>query len=227
MHGIPQVDDRYPITVVFFRNSTIISCQVPLRIQGENTHSAGTGILQVGIQEEGSLTHTAGPNHEAVDVVAVHKSVDRLVRPEPFWDRRMNSPAKQMQLRRHRRPSNRTKDQPLGLGTMLTGSPHLRRERNILIGLGDLLWSCPTCGSILTISHRAALDVVKCVVLGEHDQSADYNDRSRGKQNQRPYIVLHRITSFPLPSLVLAFPVVHIDHRSNPSAPESDDPRQY
>lgn len=34
---------------------------------------------------------------------------------------------------------------------MLTVSPRLRCERNILIGLGDLLWSCPTCGSILTI----------------------------------------------------------------------------
>ena len=125
--GVPQVDNRNLVTIIFPGYGPVVSGQISLGIKSEKTHSAGTGKFEIGVQKEGRLAHTAGPDHETIDVIAVHQGGDLLP------------------------PANTVQDQPLLCREIFALPPLLNLERDMGIGLPDLLY-CDTLHP-----HTAAL----------------------------------------------------------------------
>ena len=70
-HGIPQINHRHLIPIAFRSNVSIVPREVALRIQGQEAHPAGAGVLQIGVQEKGRLTNAAGTNHQAMNIITV------------------------------------------------------------------------------------------------------------------------------------------------------------
>ena len=62
--GITQIDHRYLVAVAFRSNGAIVSSEVTLGIQREKTHSAGAGVLHIGVQEERRLAYARRADHQ-------------------------------------------------------------------------------------------------------------------------------------------------------------------
>ena len=74
--------------------------------------------------------------------------------------------------------------QPLGLGQLFARAPLGRLERDMPVGLLDLLFGCPPGRSVLAIAHGLGLDVVQGALTGEvcgggHDQEHPARQRKK------------------------------------------------
>ena len=145
---IAQVDDGHIVAVAVLCNRTVISSQVTLAVQRQPAHTGGAGIFQIGVQEKCGLANTAGTDHEAVNVIAVHQCGELLRLPLA------------------------TEDQSLLRGEILSFALLSDLEGHMGIGLPDFLVGGPSGCTMLPIAHSAGFDIAKGIVMGHHGQPA-------------------------------------------------------
>ena len=66
------------------------------------------------------------------------------------------------------------KDKALLFRQMLSLAPQLWFKRDMGIGLPNLLFGSPACGSVLAVAHSLGFDSVKGIVMGEKRETADH-----------------------------------------------------
>ena len=66
------------------------------------------------------------------------------------------------------------KDKALLFRQMLSLAPQLWFKRDMGIGLPNLLFGSPACGSVLAVAHSLGFDSVKGIVMGEKCEAADH-----------------------------------------------------
>jgi len=75
---VAKSDHGNVVAIVLFRNRTVISCQIPLRIKRQIAHAAGTGKFEIWVQKEGGFADTRCTNHEAMHIVTVDQRIELL-----------------------------------------------------------------------------------------------------------------------------------------------------
>ena len=148
--GITQIQHGDLVSVAVLGNTGIIAEQVALGIRAEEGHPAGEGIFDVGVQKERGLSGAAGGGDHGVDVIGVHQSCNMVFGPFA------------------------AKDKALLFRQMLSLAPQLRFKGDVGIGLPNLLFGSPACGSVLAVAHSLGFDSVKGIVMGEKREAADY-----------------------------------------------------
>ena len=148
--GITQIQHGDLVSVAVLGNTGIIAEQVALGIRAEEGHPAGEGIFDVGVQKERGLSGAAGGGDHGVDVIGVHQSCNMVFGPFA------------------------AKDKALLFRQMLSLAPQLWFKRDMGIGLPNLLFGSPACGSVLAVAHSLGFDSVKGIVMGEKREAADH-----------------------------------------------------
>lgn len=147
--GVPQVNDRHPEAIVFPGNCPVVSGQIPFGIQRQETHSAGTGVFEVGIKEEGGFAYAAGANHKTVNVVIVHQR---------------GGFAFALYTAQHK---------ALLLGAVVAFPPVLDQKGDVGVGGLDFLGSGPPSCAVMSIPHGLGLDAIESAVVGEGGDQDD------------------------------------------------------
>ena len=75
---VAKIDHGNVVTVVFFRNRSVISCQVPFGVERQIAHAAGAGKFEIGVQKKGGFANTGRTDHQAMHIVTVDQSVELL-----------------------------------------------------------------------------------------------------------------------------------------------------
>ena len=140
MTGVTQVDDRHVVAVILVGDGAVVSGQIPLGIQSQKAHAAGAGVFQVGIEEEGGLTHAGSADHETVNVIGVHQSRE----PLPL------APAAQHKA--------------LLPGEVLALPPLVHLKGNPMVGGANLRFRCPAGRPVLAVAYGLALDAAELKV---------------------------------------------------------------
>jgi len=139
--GVSQVNDSDIVAVVVTGDGAVVAEQIALGVCAEEAHAGGTGILQVGVKEESSLSDARRTNHEGVDIVRIHQRRDLVLLPDT------------------------AEDDALLLRQLIVLAPRLGAERNAFIGTLDLfLRGEPGC-AVLPVAHGAAFDPIEGIVM--------------------------------------------------------------
>ena len=159
--GVSQVDDRHMVAVIFLGYGAIVSGQIAFGIQRQKTHPGGTGILQVGIEKVCRFSHAAGADHQAVDIVTVHQSLELFS------------------------VSLAAQNQPLYAGALLALSPRTDLKGHMGKSFPDLPVCGPAGGPVLTVAHGAGLDPVQGIEMGEGGKAADDQKHGSSRSDQQ------------------------------------------
>ncbi len=77
--GVTQIHHRNMIAVIFLCHRAVVAGEVTLCVRSKKTHTAGAGILQIGIQEIRRLTHAGCTDHKTMHIVLVYQCGDAVL----------------------------------------------------------------------------------------------------------------------------------------------------
>ena len=157
--GVTQINHRNLIAVLL-GDGSVVAHNITLGVRGQERHSAGTGVLDAGVQPVGGLSHTGGANHQDMDISGVHHSGG--VSGTAYNDalgQRLAIGGRCLALRRLLPPQ--------GWG-----------EWNVLIGSLDFGSGCPPGCAVLTVTDCFGFDAVEVIDVcdqGDATQRAEHN----------------------------------------------------
>ena len=163
---VTQVNDRYLVAVLLC-NVAVITHDVTFGIGGEEGHAGGAGVLNTGIEPEGCLADTCGTNHKDMNISCINKC------------RCVAHTAHHNALRQR-------------IAVFIGGcfmilclfSPSFRCKRNVLIGLSDFRFCCPSCRTVLTVTNCFGLDAVQVIHIGKQCNAAQHTEHNGSDNNQ-------------------------------------------
>ena len=123
--------------------------------QDQLAHAGGAGVFQIGIQEKCGLANTAGADHKAVDVIAVHQCGELLWLPLA------------------------TEDQSLLRGEILSFAPLSDLEGYMGIGLPDFLVGSPSGCAVLPITDCFGFNAVQVIDVRQQGDSTQHAEHNR------------------------------------------------
>ena len=160
------------IAVIFLCHRAVVAGEVTLGIQCQEAHTAGAGILQIGVQEVRCLTHTGRADHETMHIVLIHQCGDAVL------------------------AAGAAQHQSLRLRQIFACPPVRHSEGDEGIGLADLRIGRPPRRAMLPVAHGLGLDVVQRVVVAQQRQTADDSRHDTCRRKEHPEVICHRISPF-------------------------------
>ena len=146
--GVSKIQDGYFVAVVFFCDPCIIPEQVSFGIRAEKTHTAGTGILDTGIEKVCRFPYTGSTDHQKMDVSGIDQGSDTAMGEFSSYH------------------------DALGFRQVLSLPPQLRLVWDMGIGSFDLRICGKAGRPILAVPDCFGFDPVQVIMAGqEHDQS--------------------------------------------------------
>ena len=170
------------IAIVFLRHCAVVAGEVTLCVRSKKTHTAGAGILQIGIQEIRRLTHAGCTDHKTMHIVLVYQCGDAVL------------------------AADTAQHQSLRFRQIFACPPVRHLEGDEGIGLADLRIGRPPCRAMLPVAHGLGLDVVQSVVVAQQRQRNDDRHHDTRRRKEYPEVICHRISPFLFSCFVLLLP---------------------
>ena len=163
---VSQIDYGNMVTVALC-NVAVVAHDVAFGICGQETHPAGTGILDAGIEPKGGFADAGRTDHKHVDVAGIHhcSGISRATDNDSL--------RKCLAI--------------FACGSFTVLSllpPFLRREWNVLIDLALFAFGHPAGSSMLAVADRLGFDVVEAVYIRQQRDPAEDAEHNSSNDDQ-------------------------------------------